>query len=123
MATGYVVFAGIALYLLLLRILDSGKMSPVRAAAILVIGYYALLSIVLGIEYASRDIPLWQNLLEPMRIVTAVVQLAVAVGVFYKVEENSDSYTSYMLWGGVGLALTFFIAPSAVQQLFTFIAY
>lgn len=119
----YVVFAGVAFYLLLLRTLDSPKMNAVKAATFLIVDYYALLVLVMSMEYAAKDMPLLPNILEPSFVITAIVRWIVAVGVFYKVEESGDSYLSYMAWGGLGLALIFFVAPPMVQQLFTLIVY
>ena len=119
MSGGYVLIAGILFYILLLRTLDSANASPVKVAIIWFLGYYTLSSLVMGLEYAVKDIPVVPNLLEPMRITTALAQLVAATGIFYKIERDSDDYMSYMLWGGLGLVLLFFVVPTVVQQVFT----
>lgn len=118
MGGSYILIAGILFYLLLLRSLESSWLSPLRAAAFWVIGYYALSSLTTGVEYVARDIPLAANLLSPVRILTALGQFAALSIVFYKAEDSDDSYISYLMWGALGLVLVFYVIPTVVQRLF-----
>lgn len=118
MSGGYALIAGVLLYIFLLRTVDSARMNPLRAATILLVGYYLLTLFVTGMQYVLHDVPLWPNLFSPIRVATAVVQFVAAMVVFRQVEEGGDSYMTYMVWGGFGLAFIFFITPPIVQQLF-----
>lgn len=117
MSSGYITIASILLYFLLLRTLDSTRMSPVKAAMILVITSYIVTSAVLILEYMARGGSPYSDMFSFARIITAAVQFGVAVGIFYKVEQSGDEYMSYALWGGLGLALLFYVAPMCVQML------
>lgn len=123
MGAGYVLLAGVALYFILLRSLGSARMTPLRAAVALISGYYFLLSVIMAIEYSARGIPLLPNLLDPLRIFTALVQFAVALMVFYKVDADEDSYMSFLVWGAAGMGLIFFVVPPFAQQLLAGVLY
>jgi hypothetical protein len=117
MGSGYVVIAGVLLYLLLIREADAWGIRPKKAAAILILGYYLLLIIVRVIGYSLQEVSVLSNLLSPLLFFTAIVQYGVALFIFKKVEESGDEYLSYTLWGGAGLALLFFIVPRILQSV------
>lgn len=119
MTGGYVLVAGILLYIFLLQKLDSPAISPVKAAFILIGGYWVLSSVISSMLYTSWGVPAAENLFSSMNIATAVVQFIIAVGVFYKVEQSGDEYLSHAFWGGLGLALIFFVAPKMAGWLFS----
>lgn len=108
---------------MLLRSLSSLRMTPLKAAVILIVGYYFLSSIIMSIEYYARGVPILPNLLDPLLVFTALVQFIVTLVVFYKVDEDEDSYMSFILWGAAGMVLIFFVAPSIAQQLLARLLY
>ena len=113
----YQVIAGLLLYFLLLRKLDSSRINPVKAAAIFVLGTFILLAVVTMLEnIASGTSPL-AGIVTVYNVITSVAQFLVAVGIFYKAEEAGDEYLSYAFWGGLGLALIFYAVPILVQSL------
>lgn len=117
MSGSYIAIAGVLLYFFLLRTLDLSKMNPPKAAVLLIVGYYGLLLLVLGLEFGAKDLPVLPNLLTPVRILTALLQFVAAVGIFYKAEESGDSYMSYLGWGAAGLLLIFYVLPILGQML------
>lgn len=116
MGSGYVLIAGVLLYLLLVREADAWGIRPKQAAATWIIGYYMLLFIVQGIGYLIQGVSLL-SVVSLALIITVVAQYGVAIIVFKKVEESGDEYLSYAFWGGLGLALLFFVMPMAAQAL------
>jgi len=117
MSGSYIAIAGVLLYFFLLRTLDSSKMNPLKAAILLIVGYYGLLFVVFGLEYGAKDLPVLPNLFTPVRILTAFLQFVAAAGIFYKAEESDDSYMSYLGWGAAGLLLIFYAIPILGQML------
>ncbi len=113
MGGGYIVIAGALLYLLLVREAEAWGIRPKQAAATLIVGYYALRLIVLGIGYLIQE----SFSFDPSLVVVAAAQYGVAVVIFKKVEESGDEYLSYAFWGGLGLALIFFIVPRVMQSV------
>lgn len=114
---GYVFIAGVLWYLFLLRALDSTRLNPAKAAALLIGGYYGLLAVVLWIDYSSKGLPALPNIFTPVVFMGAFLQFFVAMGIFYKIEEGGDEYMSYLGWGAAGLVLIFYIVPIFVQTL------
>lgn len=117
MSGGYILIAGILFYIFLLQKIDSSGLTPLRAATLSLLGYYTLLIIAVGLEMSVREESVWQ-IFDATFIVTAIVQYAVALVVFYKAEESGDSYMSFVAWGGLGLALIFFVVPNIIRQIF-----
>lgn len=116
MTGGYVLIVGVLLYILMVRTVAEEKMSAFRAAIVFTLTYFAVHSIVLGIYYRSINVPLLPNILSVSVLVAAVLQFVIAGGVFYKIESD-DSFVAYMIWGGAGLALVFFVVPEIVRHL------
>lgn len=117
MGSMYVVFAGVILYLFLLQKIDTIRMSAARVALFFVAGYYALRSVVIGLEMKALGGAVFENIMNLEIALTALLQLAIAVGVFKKVQESGDEYLSYALWAAIGLVLIFFVAPSLAQGI------
>lgn len=120
MSGGYVLIAAILFYIFLLQKIDSLGPSPLKAAALLLSGYYTLLIIAVGLEMTARGESVWQ-IFDLMFIITLIVQYVVAAWIFYKTEESGDSYMLYIAWGGLGLALIFFLVPNIIRQVFFFL--
>ena len=114
MGTDYVVFAGVLLFLVLIRTLDSTRMTPIKAATFLMCGYYALLSTVVVLGNIERGVPLFSDVVNVERVIEVTLQYIVAVGTFYIIEQSSDDYVPYVLWSGTGVALVFFVIPPLV---------
>ena len=117
MSGGYVLIAGILLYIFLLQKADSFNYSPLRLAAVFVVAYYTLYSVVMGLIYYSWNIPILSNLMSIPLVMTALLQFVTALFIFYNAIENSDDYMSYLLVGGLGIALIFFVIPQVIRQL------
>ncbi len=114
MGAGYTFIAGILLYIFLLQKLDSPTMNPVKAATIFALGYLALQSISMGLYCYAAKLPLLPNLVNTSVALTILFQFAAAGVAFYKVDQSGDEYLSYALWGGIGLAVIFFVVPAVV---------
>ena len=88
MGGGNIFIIGILIYILIVQKLDSRSMNPVKAELILMSAYFILTSIVMGIIYYVKDIPILINLFDFRIIATTFVQFVAAVFIFYKVEES-----------------------------------
>lgn len=117
MSGGYVLIAGIVLYIFILQKAGSSSFNPLTMAALFIGGYYVLLSVVSGLMYYSWNVPVLPNVLSIPTVLTALAQYITASVVFYKVNEDSEDYFSYLILGGLGFALIFLILPQSIQQL------
>lgn len=114
---GYLLIAGILFYLSLVRVLDSKHLTPLKAAGIVVGGYFVVSTIIQGGMLVALGEPL-TNLYGPIAIVTVLLQYIFATVVFYMISANEDSYMAYLGFGAAGLALIFFIAPAIARSIF-----
>lgn len=116
MGINYTLLAGILLYFLILRQLDASYMNPIKAAAIVVGGYVGLSLVIKTIWLLGYHASLWQ-LVSLSLFVTALAQFVVLVFIFDKAEDTGDSYMAYIGWGGLGLAIAFFVVPAVTQSV------
>lgn len=114
---GYVFIAGILLYLTVVRMLGSKYLSPLKAAGIVVGGYFVLSTALQAALLLAFGEPLSQ--LYSMEVLaTIALQYILAAGVFYMIIANEDSYMAYLGFGAAGLVLIFFVAPAAMRSIF-----
>ncbi len=114
---GYTFIAGVLLYLFLLQKLDTSAMHPMKMALIFAGGYLALQSAINSLLYYVSGVPILPNVFSVVAICTVVLQWVAASIIFYKAADSGDAFITYMLWGGIGLALVFLVAPIIAQQL------
>lgn len=117
MGMNYTLLAGILLYFFMLRQLDESYLTPVKAAGVVIGGYVGLSLVLKAIWLLGYHAPLWQ-LLSPSLFITALLQFVMLVVIFDKAENTGDSYMAYIGWGGLGLAVVFFIVPLIAQNIF-----
>lgn len=112
----YTLFAGLALYALMTKLLMSERVSPMIAALVTVVGYFLISSGIRAIYFSGYELPLI-GLVDPMSILTAVFQFAVAYYVFSKLSNNDTTYEFLFIWLTVGLVGIFYLAPLIVSGL------
>ena len=100
----------------MLRMLGSKYLNPVKAAAIVILGYHAFQLILTIFVEMARGYPI-DYLFGFGLVVTIVLQMAFAVVIFYKIQADEDSYMAYLGWGALGLVLIFYVAPEIVKRL------
>lgn len=112
----YELLAGILIYILVLR----SSLSVLSSSLIVVFGNFIVATIFRLIRLLPHeDAPIIATLFDPSIILTVVIQLALALLIFYKIRLDEDSYMNYILWGGAGLAGIFFVAPYVASSLLT----
>lgn len=119
MSGGYVLIAGILWYIFLLQKVNVSGLTPKKGAFIFIIPYLLLQMLVKGLELSAWNAPLIPNLINPVTILTILIQFAVSFAIFYKTSED-DSATSYVVLGGVGIAMIFFALPITIQKILGF---
>lgn len=108
--------AGLILYLVVLRNAGSRHFTPLSAAAVAVLGSFAITITVQLIILLGRDQSI-SHLFSVWAILTEILRFTFAALVFYKVRQDEDSYMGYLGWGSLGIILVFGIAPAIVQRL------
>ena len=117
MSGGYTIIASVLLYLLLLQTLDSPRMNPGRAAVLFAFGSFAVLAVAMMLENVARGLPVLTAIVTTPHALNLLLQLGVAYGIFYKVERINDEYLTFVFWGGLGVALIFYVVPALIQQV------
>lgn len=118
MGIDYVLLAGLALYFLMIKVSASTNLRPIVASLIVVLGYFIFSTFIRGMILNAYDAPLWQ-LFGIAPLTTLIMQLAIAIFVFIKLDQESEeSYGSWMLWGVVGCIGIFFVAPQIAAGVF-----
>lgn len=117
MADGYVFIAAIIFYLFLVQKVESPRLSPSVATSLLMVPYFVLSLVVSAIQYSAHDISVVDNIFSISNIIKILLQAGATYLIFYKIDQTKDSYLTYALWGGLGLALIFFVVPRVVLML------
>jgi hypothetical protein len=116
MSEGYVLLAGILLYVVVFRLLMTTTLRPF-VAALLAIGPYFLLSTVLkAYMFAAYDAPISQ-LFEFRSLLIVALQFAMAWFAYYKVDVADEQYTEAIVWGALGCIGVFFAIPMMLAML------
>ncbi len=106
----YVLIASILLYLLVIRIMSFTRLGILPASLIVIGGPFILTAIIEWIRFGGP-------LIDARVVLTTIVQIGLALFIFYRLQADEESYVAGIVWGGVGWALIFVIAPAALQQL------
>ena len=117
MTDGFVTIASVLVYFLLLRSLDNTMMNPKKAATILILCSLGLAAVVQMLKNLMLGTPALMDVITLHRCMSGVVQFFVAGYIFYKVEHTGDEYLSFAFWGGLGMALIFFVVPVVMRSL------
>lgn len=116
----YTLVAGIILYVLILRRLESPSVTYVKGATIFMALYMCLQVIVSYLFLSSLGIAfsvIMVSVFSLEFICVVLLQYGVALVTFYKVDGTGDDYMAYVLWGGLGLAGIFFIVPAIIHPV------
>lgn len=116
MTNGFTAIASALIYLLIIRSLDSPSMNPKKATVIMVLSSLAIVFAMQALTNAMLSAPILTDMFTLHTGVNSVAQFFVAYFVFSMVERVGDEYLSFALWGGIGIALIFFVVPELTRS-------
>ena len=110
MSEGYVLLAGILLYIVMFRIVLTTNLKPFVAALLVIGAYFTLSTSLQAVLLTAYKEPISQ-LFEPVKIAIVLCQLGLAWFAYTKVAKAEDSYTELLVWGALGCLGVFFFIP------------
>lgn len=114
MGVDYTLLAGIIAYTLIFRMLVTEKINALRAAGILIGGYFILITVIQGIFLASYGVLSIGQLFSIDRLAVVLAQFLVTWLVFSKIERSDKSEVDQIIFGGIGCLVVFFAIPMVI---------
>lgn len=113
MSNSYAFLASIFFFVFMMRAASNYRLGiPFPATSVVILPFlfskFLLYIYLVGTHRPLSGLFAWQD------IIPLVLQLAVSFFVFYKLEQNEESVVSWMLWGGAGGAVIFYVIPALV---------
>lgn len=116
MPVNYVLIAGLLMYIGMIRLFSWTDIGPVKAAVLVMLGYFGLDLFVRGSLLLGHGVSIW-SLFGVVPLGIALVQFMSMAVIFYKIQESGDSYEAYFGWAIAGFILTFLVIPSVIGRI------